>query len=122
MKIVAHNSQTVNQKSEETNLMSSSEPFIENSFEREDIPPAPPSPASLVNEKDLGNIHDQETPSPAERDSLCSDEWENDDDLGYVTIQLSEQEFFEMEEVSTVLFLLIEIPGGCISTFFNSKL
>jgi hypothetical protein len=31
------------------------------------------------------------------------DEWENDDDNGYVTISLSEQEFMEFEEVSVVL-------------------
>ena len=32
-------------------------------------------------------------------ESAVIDEWENDDDTGYVVIPLSEEEFFEMEEV-----------------------
>jgi hypothetical protein len=31
--------------------------------------------------------------------AVVIDEWENDDDAGYVVIPLSEDEFFEMEEV-----------------------
>ena len=68
----------------------------------------PPSPiqASLRSESPI-DLHEEEndcfesqTRPALDRDSLCSDEWENDDDLGYVTVQLTEQEFFEMEEVS----------------------
>ena len=33
------------------------------------------------------------------------DEWENDDDLGYILIQITEQEFFEMEEVRLLTFI-----------------
>lgn len=33
------------------------------------------------------------------RDDTVEDEWDNDDDAGYVTITLSEQEFFEFEDV-----------------------
>jgi hypothetical protein len=47
----------------------------------------------------LESSSDQIHLSSLDQDSICSDEWENDDDLGYVTVQLTEQEFFEMEEV-----------------------
>jgi hypothetical protein len=35
------------------------------------------------------------------------DDWENDDDAGYLTITLSEPEFFDFEEVVTYFFSLV---------------
>lgn len=40
-------------------------------------------------------------------ESAVIDEWENDDDTGYVVIPLSEEEFFEMEEVTTEIFHIL---------------
>lgn len=34
------------------------------------------------------------------REETATDEWENDDDAGYVTVTLSEPEFYDFEDVS----------------------
>lgn len=47
------------------------------------------------------------------------DEWENDDDAGYITISLTEDEFFDLENVSHPLAFL---PGACLSCPLHSSL
>jgi hypothetical protein len=69
----------------------------------DDIDTIPPPPMSET-ESDASPIEnaencDQTSIVSLGRDSFGSDEWENDDDLGYVIIQLSEEEFIEMEQV-----------------------
>jgi hypothetical protein len=75
-----------------------------------DIDSTPPPPISETNSEDSQVLRFQNTTNVENnceetnvdlivRDSLGSDEWENDDDLGYVIIQLTEQEFFELEQV-----------------------
>jgi hypothetical protein len=98
-----------NQESRELNPEHSAPVCI--SFEIDDddvLPPSSPNeisrtemrPKSLDGTHEEGEeCHESNLNPILDRDSFCSDEWENDDDLGYVTIQLTEQEFFEMEEV-----------------------
>jgi hypothetical protein len=39
-----------------------------------------------------------------QREDDCNDEWETDEDCGYVTITLTEQEFYDFEDVSLFTF------------------
>jgi hypothetical protein len=43
--------------------------------------------------------------STAQSRAYNGDEWENDDDTGYITISLTEDEFFEFENVSPLSLL-----------------
>ena len=41
--------------------------------------------------------------------SVEEDEWENDDDNGYIVVPISSEEFFEMEEVSVEVMHILQI-------------
>lgn len=77
---------------------------LEQDQDIEDLPPPPDSTSEYslkeiaFEEENEESGCDQES-NLSRKNSFHSDEWENDDDLGYVLIQISEQEFFQMEEV-----------------------
>jgi hypothetical protein len=47
---------------------------------------------------------------------FAGDEWENDDDTGYITLSLTEEEFFEFESVSNIDILYIRFEYILILT------
>lgn len=105
MKLVSH-AQSLDVVESEVVLLSNANL----SFEIEDIPPPPHSPIDKDIQSSpafsIENHDDSQAVASVEIESLCSDEWDNDDDLGYVTIPLTEQEFFEMEEVCQPTFFI----------------